>query len=111
MTVNKLKIIYSTFPDKKSAEEIASKLIKQGMIGCANLVSGSSIYYYDNKMINEAECYAIFKTTAEKIKETKEIIASMHPYSTPAIITIDIEEVNDEYFSWIKEMLFKKNFS
>ena len=37
-----------------------------------------------------------------KFSDIEREILSIHPYEIPEILSIDIKDINDKYFSWIK---------
>lgn len=97
-------LIYTTFPDRESAEKIVRELLEQGLIACANLREHKAFYWWKGKIEEGQEIGAVLKTKVELWKELKDALRKLHPYSVPAIIRIDVDSVNKEYLAWLFEV-------
>jgi len=40
-----------------------------------------------------------------KWEDVKKVIKELHPYSTPLIMKMDVEDVNEEYIKWLKDVV------
>ncbi|AEC52429.1 periplasmic divalent cation tolerance protein CutA [Pyrococcus sp. NA2] len=96
-------IVYTTFPDWDSAEKVTKKLLEERLIACANLREHKAFYWWQGKIEEDREIGAIFKTREELWEEVKERIKELHPYTVPAIIRIDVKDVNEDYLKWLIE--------
>jgi len=94
--------VYVTFPSKKEAQKVAKSTIQQRLTGCANIFPIESIYWWKNKIVNNKEAVAIFKTTKTKLKKLQQEIKKLHPYNVPCIAPIEISQINKEYQNWLK---------
>jgi len=56
-------IIVSTFPSKQSVTSIAKLLVKKKLVACVNITKISSVYTWEEKIENQGEYLALFKTT------------------------------------------------
>ena len=66
-------IIISTFANEKSLRDIAYELIVNAKLcACVNYTKVRSLYWWENKVNEEEEFIAFFKTTKKKSKGTKE---------------------------------------
>lgn len=101
--MSELRILYSTFPDQKSAEAVASELIEVGLAACVNLIPVlSSTYKWKGKTERGNEIILLAKTTKKKIAKLRKKVESLHPYDCPCLITIKPSEVNKAYIAWVK---------
>lgn len=96
-------VIYTTFPDLKTANKIAQNLIKHRFIACANIFKLNSIYTWQGKIEKAKEYGALIKTTRTKYKKVENYIKNNHPYKVPEIISWPIERGLKEYLAWIDE--------
>ena len=96
-------IIISTYPDKKSISKIANQLVKNNTVACVNTCKISSIYSWKDKVENNSEYLAIFKTTTKNKTILKNKIKETHPYDVPEIAEIDVISINKSYLNWLVE--------
>ena len=99
----KLVIIISTYPNKKSILKIANELVSEKFVACVNISQINSIYSWKEKIENQSEYFAIFKTTLKNKNRVKKKIEETHPYEVPEIIELNAVSVNKSYLNWIKE--------
>ena len=99
----KAVIIISTFPDKKTIDRIAQKMIKKKFAACVNVLKISSIYAWKGKIENTPEYLALFKTTVKNKNLLRKEIKKSHPYDVPEIAEIDVRSINKPYLSWLIE--------
>ncbi len=101
ITIMKPAFIVSTYPDKKSISEIATRLIQDRIIACVNISEISSIYTWEGKIQNASEYIAIFKTVSKNKALLEGRIKETHPYDVPEIAEISINSINDAYMNWL----------
>jgi periplasmic divalent cation tolerance protein len=86
----KIHLIYSTFASKEEALSMATNLLSQGLIACANLSSPiTSVYSWEGRVTQEDEIAVLFKTAT--LKDAVAYITTHHPYDTPCIISWEAE--------------------
>lgn len=83
--------------------KIAKLLVKNKTIACVNISKISSIYSWNNKIVNTSEYLAIFKTTSKNKILLKQQIQKTHPYDVPEIAQVDITSINNSYLKWLVE--------
>ncbi|WP_423792717.1 divalent-cation tolerance protein CutA [Methanocaldococcus indicus] len=98
-------LIYTTFPDLESAKKVVKLLLEKKLIGCANIREHKALYWWEGKIEEDDEIGVIIKTKNEKWEEVKKVIKENHPYSTPLIMKIDVDDVNIEYLKWLDEVV------
>ncbi len=98
-------VIYTTFPDRESAEKAVKKLLEEKLIACANLREHKAFYWWEGKVEESDEVGALLKTKVELWKAVRERLKELHPYTVPAIIRFDVDNVNPEYLNWLLEVL------
>ena len=95
-------IIISTFANEKSLRDIAHEMIvNTKLCACVNYTKVRSLYWWENKLNDEDEFIALFKTTKKKAKELRSRIEKQHPYDVPEILQISIDNVSMPYLDWL----------
>jgi len=94
-------IVYTTFPNLKTAKRIIKGLIKNKMIACGNIFRLSSIYIWKGKIEQNPEYGAFIKTIKRNYKNVEIYIKNNHPYEVPEIISWEIEKGLNSYLKWI----------
>lgn len=80
-------LAYAPFPDRDSARAVASQLLDEGLIGCANLLGEvESVYEWDGERGEGAEIGVLFKTDARLLARAVARIEALHPYEAPAVL-------------------------
>lgn len=96
-------IILSTFPSEESVVDIGGRLVKNKLCACVNFTKIRSIYYWRDRIEDQPEFIALFKTTATSAKKLKAEIARLHPYEVPEIIELKVSDISKSYLSWLVE--------
>ena len=100
--MEKLLVVFCTFPDVASARQIGTLLVERQLAACVNLVPAvESIYRWQGNVETAAEVLAIFKTTAAAFPAFEQTLSEMHPYDVPEIIALDPAEVSGPYREWV----------
>jgi periplasmic divalent cation tolerance protein len=95
-------IIYTTFPDLKTAKKITKGTIQHKFAACGNIFKLSSLYIWKGKIEDTPEYGAFIKTTRKNCKRCEDFIKSNHPYEVPEIISWKIERGLSTYLNWIR---------
>lgn len=94
--------VYTTWPDRKSAEGAARKLVGDGYAACANILDGmTSIYFWKEEVESASETVMILKTSRFIYPQLEKKILSAHPYELPCIAVINIANGLPAYLEWI----------
>lgn len=95
-------IVISTFGSEKSLRDIAHEMIMNAKLcACVSYVKVRSLYLWENKLNDEEEFIALFKTTKKKAKELRNRIEKQHPYDVPEILEIFIDKASRPYLDWL----------
>ena len=95
-------IIISTFPTEKSIRKLAKDLVVNKKIcACVNYARVQSLYFWRNKLEDHAEFLTMFKTTNQRSEELKSEIKKRHPYETPEIVELRMNDVSEPYLAWM----------
>lgn len=103
------QIILCSCPDQKTAEEIATHLVKGKLAACVNIIAGvTSIYEWQGQIEKSQEQQLLIKSHSAKYAEIEDKIKKLHPYELPEIIAVPIERGLPEYLQWINTCLSTK---
>lgn len=80
-------LIYTTFPDEKTALGIGEALVRDGLIACLNVLPGMrSVYRHEGKIERGQEVVGILKTVESRRETVTTALRDLHPYDTPVIL-------------------------
>ena len=95
-------LIYTTFPAVESAETVASALLDQGLIACANILPGmTAMYNWQGQRHSDPEVVMILKTRVALAEKVIAATRSGHPYCNPAIVALEPSGGSADFFAWI----------
>lgn len=102
-------VVFVTTPSHSDAADIAKTIVSERLAACVNIIPNiRSIFFWENKVQDEQETLMIIKTAQTLFEQLKKRIITIHPYSVPEIISIEINEGNQEYIKWIYETVLDK---
>lgn len=100
------QVILCTCPNMDLAKKIATTLVTNKLAACVNIISNIvSIYNWNDKLVSDDEVQLLIKTQSCLFSAVESEIIALHPYDTPEIIAIDIQQGNKHYLNWIKGSL------
>lgn len=95
-------VLYSTVDSVQEARKIATTLLEEELVACANIINNvESIYRWSGKIEEEKECVIIAKTTDKNVKKCIRKIRKLHTYDVPDIIVMPIIGGLKEYLDYI----------
>ena len=98
------KLLYVTAPSPDIASSLANALIEKRAAACVNILPNmQSVYRWDDAIETAQECVLIVKTTNKQIEAARDLILSAHPYETPCILDIEINQTgsNPVFTEWL----------
>ena len=96
-----------TSDKKRILSKIADNLIRNKLVACANILTNvHSIYLWKKKIVRNKEFMMILKTMSDKEKKIYSIIKDLHNYQVPEIITLEINNIDENYAKWIDNSLY-----
>ncbi len=100
-----MRVIFTTCRSDE-AEELASRLVEERLVACANLLTGvRSIFHWQGEVCREEEVVVLMETTADRIDSATARLRALHSYDVPKIIVIEPERCNDDYRSWLRSVV------
>jgi periplasmic divalent cation tolerance protein len=94
--------VYTTYPSVVEAEDAGRALIESRLAACVNILPGMISHYRWQGAIERAEeVIMIIKTRASLAEEVRAAVKAAHSYTTPAILVLPIESVDQTYLAWL----------
>ncbi len=98
----KPQLVFTTCPDKETAQDIAWQLVDLQLAACVNIIPAiESVYRWQDKVESETEYLLIIKTQSGCYTELESTIQALHPYELPEVVTVSIEAGLPAYLDWI----------
>lgn len=98
-------LIYCPFPDRETARAIASQLLDEKLIACANILSAvESLYEWEGERGTGEEVGVLFKTHADRLTQAVDRIAELHPYESPAVLGWKCDAAGAETAQWLANL-------
>lgn len=95
-------LVYTTYPSLVEAEKAGRALVEERLAACVNILPGMvSHYWWEGKCERGEEVVMILKTRAALAENLRAAVKASHPYTTPAILTLAPEHVEEGYLRWI----------
>jgi periplasmic divalent cation tolerance protein len=101
---NGYSVLYTTFPNLRSAKSIISGMVRAKIIACGNIFRIFSIYRWHGKIEKNPEYGALMKTKHNKYLAAKKYLKENHPYDVPEIISWHIDQGEKDYLDWIRRV-------
>ena len=94
--------VYTTWPSLVEAEEAGRAIVGKRLAACVNILPGMvSHYWWEGKLERGEEAVMIFKTRASLADAVRAAVKERHPYTTPAILVLPVESVEQNYLAWL----------
>jgi periplasmic divalent cation tolerance protein len=94
--------VYTTYPSVVEAEEAGRAIVERRLAACVNILPGMiSHYWWQETLERGEEVVMIIKTRASLAEAVRQAVKEKHSYTTPAILVIPLESVDQGYLGWI----------
>lgn len=95
-----MKLLYTPCTDIDEARRIASALLDDKLIACANLFPVTSLYSWEDDVKEEGEVVLLVKTRDAKAGRVCNRIIELHSYDTPCVLTLTAD-ANQAFATWV----------
>ena len=82
---------------------MATALLKERLMACANLLPSTSLYLWDGDMKETEETILLLKAKKENEQKICSIIEEMTSYDCPCILRFSPSAVNEAFLRWVGE--------
>ncbi len=98
------QVILCTCPSRDVASLIAKTLVTKKLAACVNIIPNvTSVYTWEDELQFDDELQLVIKATSDLFSGISAKIHELHPYETPEIIAMNIQQGDDNYLHWINE--------
>ena len=95
-------LVYTTYPSVVEAEEAGRAIVERRLAACVNIFPGMiSHYWWQGALERGEEVVMIIKTRVSLAGAVRHAVKEMHSYTTPAILVIPLESVDQAYLGWM----------
>jgi periplasmic divalent cation tolerance protein len=102
MNMERAVFVYTTYPSLVEAENAGRAIVERRLAACVNILPGMiSHYWWQGALERGEEVVMIIKTRASLAEPVRAAVNEMHSYTTPAILVIPLESVDQAYLGWI----------
>jgi periplasmic divalent cation tolerance protein len=96
-------ILLTTWPNRKEALIFSQQLVEMRLAACVNLLPKAySIFAWEGTLEQVQEHQMIIKTCHHLVPKIVQLLKSMHPYSMPETLSLNIDDGGQDYLDWIK---------
>lgn len=96
-----MKVVLCTAP-LEAAETLASRVVGERLAACVNVVRGvASVYRWRGAVERADESLLVMKTSDAALPALVARVETIHPYSVPEIVVLDVARVNAKYLGWV----------
>lgn len=95
-------LVWCPFPDREAARSISETLLKEHLIGCANILGDiESIFEWNGERGHGEEVAVLFKTNTDLLDRAVERLGELHPYDTPAVTGWRCDAAHPATTAWL----------
>ena len=97
-----LRLVYIVCKDKAEAKKISLELLKEKLIGCANLFPIEALFHWKGELQEANEAVLVAKTLGKNVEKVMALAKKLHSYETPAIMVLPVLEADKDYLNWMQ---------
>lgn len=98
-------LVWCPFPDEDSAAQVATALLDEKLVACANILAPMrSLYEWNGERDDAREVPVLFKTDARRLEAAVARIAELHPYDTPAVLGWHCDAAAEATAAWLRSL-------
>ena len=103
-------IVLTTTPTLEEGEQLAGKLINDGLAACVQVLPQmTSVYFWRGAVQREPEHLLLIKTLPEKWDELRDFITANHSYDVPEIVAVEAAAVAGAYYNWARSTISERS--
>lgn len=103
MNNDEFVFLYSTFPDRPTAEKVGRALVESKLAACVNILAPmTSIYEWEGKLDTTEETAVFIKTRRALVEQAIAAARPLHPYTVPCFLVLPIAAGNEDYLAWAR---------
>lgn len=103
MVSSSIRLVFTTFEDRKEARRIARTLVEERLAACVNVgeETVTSFYRWEGEQVKAHEYAVTMKTHQVRLNALTERLRELHPYDCPEILVVSMDESDPDYEQWV----------
>ncbi|TKI08494.1 divalent cation tolerance protein CutA [Martelella alba] len=99
-------VVLCTAPDQPTAQTLAEQVLAEKLAACVTLLPGATSYYrWEGRLERQAEVQMVIKSHADRQAALIHWLKQHHPYQTPEILALPVQNGDADYLSWLDAAL------
>lgn len=96
-----LVLLLTTLPSREAAQALAREAVRHGLAACAQIEAIESIYRWEGQVCEDPEWRLLLKTTATQQAALAALVADLHPYELPAVLSVPVVWAESAFAVWV----------
>ena len=96
-----LVLLLTTLPSREAAQALAREAVQKGLAACAQIEAIDSLYRWDGQVCEDQEWRLLLKTTAAQQAALAALVADLHPYELPALLSVPVVWAEPAFAAWV----------
>jgi periplasmic divalent cation tolerance protein len=94
--------IQFTIDDRSAADAIVDGLLADRLVACGQRMGPvTSRYWWEGSLHHTDEWLVLLKTRADLASRVVDAVLARHPYDTPEVVAVAIDQGAPSYLAWI----------
>lgn len=103
-TATDLRIVLTTWPADRSADDAATALVQEQLAACVSVLPPMTSHYRWRDALERAEeRQLVIKTTAARLDALEARLRALHPYDEPELLVLDARG-SATYSAWVRDV-------
>ncbi len=95
-------VVLTTLPDRRSADRLASALVRQKLAACVSVLGPvRSVYRWKGRVERAREMLLVVKTARSRCPALERFVRRNHPYEVPEVLCLPVTRGSSAYLSWL----------
>lgn len=101
--MEKLFVALCSAPNEETAKALSQSILDARLAACVSRVPGvQSQYWWQGVLETAEETLLMIKTTAAQVDSLKAHIQKHHPYETPELLFLGVDDCLEAYGQWVR---------
>ena len=94
-------LMLTPLPSREAAQALARELVQRRLAACAQIQAVDSVYRWQGEVCEEPEWRLLLKTTTARQAELAALVADLHPYELPALLSVPVQWAEPGFAAWL----------